>query len=158
MFSQSDGVPAIDVSGSTTFVVAQAEVADKKIDVQLLIDATVSGKFVNSSNTWTQINPGVIFTIPSAKDAVITYKQYNAGEVTTPSINVTASDATYDLTAEGTIGQLYYEYIQVVLPEPDPTGMEEANANAKAIKLLRDGQLLIIKNGKTYNAQGIVVK
>lgn len=39
-------------------------------------------------------------------------------------------------------------------------GIEEtnANANANAAKLLRDGQLLIIKNGKIYNAQGVILK
>ena len=119
-FSQSQGVAPINVNGGTTFVVAQAEVAGSEIDVKLPIDAT-AGKFVNSSNSWTQINPGVIFTIPSAKDAVITYRQYDNGAVTTPEINVTSSDATYTLTAEGTSGQLYYEYIQVVIPAPHPT-------------------------------------
>ena len=43
-----------------------------------------------------------------------------------------------------------------------PSGIDNtnanANANANAVKLIRNGQLLIIKNGKTYNAQGIVVK
>ena len=119
LFSQSDGVPAIFAQGSTTFVVAQAEVADETIDVQLPIDATV-GKFVNSTNSWTQINPGVIFTIPSAEGAVISYKKYDNEVVTTPEINVTETAATYALTAEGTSGKLYYEYIQVVLPAPAP--------------------------------------
>ena len=163
-FSPSGNQPYLltEPQGSTTFVVAQAEVAGKMIDVQLPIDATV-GKFANSSNTWTQINPGVVFTIPSAKDAVITYKQYDAGAVTTPEINVSASDATYALTAEGTSGQLYYEYIQVALPAPapsDPTAIDEISqeTKAKSQKLIENGQLLIIRDGKTYNAHGALVK
>ena len=41
-----------------------------------------------------------------------------------------------------------------------PTGMEEtnANANAKAVKILREGKLYILRDGKTYNAQGVEMK
>lgn len=40
---------------------------------------------------------------------------------------------------------------------PGEQGIENinANANANALKLLRDGQLLIIRNGEIYNMQGI---
>ncbi len=114
-FSQSKGVPALHFEGNSGFVVAQAIVSGKTIDVKLPIDAT-SGKFANSANTWTQVNPGTIFTIPSENGAVITYKQYDASVETTPEINVSSTDATYALTAAGTSGQLYYEYVQVVLP------------------------------------------
>ena len=34
------------------------------------------------------------------------------------------------------------------------TGISEANANAKANKVLRDGRLLIERNGVTYNMEG----
>lgn len=39
-----------------------------------------------------------------------------------------------------------------------PTAVENAAADAKAQKLVRDGQLLILRDGKTYNAQGQLVK
>ncbi len=39
-----------------------------------------------------------------------------------------------------------------------PTGVEEANANGKAVKVLRDGQLFILREGKKYNAQGVLVE
>ncbi len=38
------------------------------------------------------------------------------------------------------------------------TGVEEAKANGKAVKVLRDGQLFIIREGKKYNAQGVLVE
>ena len=156
-FSQSKGVAPINVSGKETFVVAQATIGESKIDVKLPIDATV-GKFVNSANSWTQINPGVIFSIPSAKDAVITYKQYDNGVETTPEINVSETDATYQLVAEGTSGQLYYEYVQVALPKPTATSVENVEDGVKAQKLIENGQMVIIKNGVRYNAQGAVLK
>ena len=156
-FSQSKGVAPINVSGKETFVVAQATIGESKIDVKLPIDAT-AGKFVNSSNSWTQINPGVIFSIPSAKDAVITYKQYDNGVVTTPEINVSETDATYQLVAEGTSGKLYYEYVQVALPKPTATSVENVEDGVKAQKMIENGQMVIIKNGVRYNAQGAVLK
>lgn len=39
-----------------------------------------------------------------------------------------------------------------------PTGLENAEAMIDAEKVLRDGQLLIRKNGNLYNAQGVVVE
>lgn len=36
-----------------------------------------------------------------------------------------------------------------------PTNLNGLNGNVKATKVLRDGQLYIIRDGKTYNAQGI---
>ena len=47
---------------------------------------------------------------------------------------------------------------RVVVRPKTPTAIENVNVNAKAVKLLRDGQLFIIKNGVKYNAQGQIVK
>lgn len=38
------------------------------------------------------------------------------------------------------------------------TGIDNANTDAKAVKLIENGQLIIIKNGVRYNAQGQIVK
>ena len=67
------------------------------------------------------------------------------------------------LTQFSPSGQLYYEYIQVALPAPapsDPTAIDEISqeTKAKSQKLIENGQLLIIRDGKTYNAQGALVK
>lgn len=39
-----------------------------------------------------------------------------------------------------------------------PTSFEQAEVSAKAVKVVRDGQLYILRDGKTYNAQGIIVE
>ena len=39
-----------------------------------------------------------------------------------------------------------------------PTGMEEQQTESYSQKMLRDGQVIIIRNGKTYNALGIQMK
>ena len=48
------------------------------------------------------------------------------------------------------------------MPEPDPEeqteGVANTAANVKAVKVIRNGQVLILKNGKTFNALGAEVK
>ena len=34
-------------------------------------------------------------------------------------------------------------------------GLNQVQAEVKAVKVIRDGQLLIIREGKTYTAQGV---
>jgi len=38
------------------------------------------------------------------------------------------------------------------------TGIDDVDADAKAVKVLRDGMIFIIRGDKTYNAQGMLVK
>lgn len=40
----------------------------------------------------------------------------------------------------------------------DPTALEDVETSVKAVKVLKNGLLLIEKNGKTYNAQGQLIK
>ena len=55
-----------------------------------------------------------------------------------------------DVTIEATI---------VKKEEPHtPTAIDNAAVDSKAVKVIENGQLLIIRDGKTYNAQGAVVR
>ncbi len=47
---------------------------------------------------------------------------------------------------------------EVTLPDPLPTGINNAEEAVKAAKVIRNGQLFIEKNGVLYNAQGATVK
>ena len=40
----------------------------------------------------------------------------------------------------------------------DPTAISNTAADAKAVKVLRNGQFLIIKGEKTYNVMGAIVR
>jgi len=54
---------------------------------------------------------------------------------------------------------MFDEDIQAVtLPDPLPTGINNAEEAVKAVKVVRNGQLFIEKNGVLYNAQGAIVK
>jgi len=137
-FQQKNGAPSVSLEGTgmTGVWVTQATVAGEKIDVKLDYDAT-SGKINNSSwNDWCQMGSGTKFTIPSAKNAVVSLE---CNSFTTPATTTTTTiDGATDYTTTGQVvsktissetatidvvigdGE-YFRYIQTVLPEiPTP--------------------------------------
>ncbi len=65
---------------------------------------------------------------------------------------------TYDIVG---VGSIYDENIQlyfVSASEHQATAISNTDADAKAVKFFENGQLIIIKNGVRYNAQGAIVK
>ena len=72
------------------------------------------------------------------------------------NIIVAAEEGGYVLTADILTkeGILYHLTIHGSYTQ----GVEDVVAEGKAVKVLRDGQLIIIKNGVKYNAQGAIVK
>lgn len=56
-------------------------------------------------------------------------------------------------------GGLWWRNALVTLGEKEsPTAIENTEASVKAVKVIRDGQLYIMHNGRMYNVQGAVVK
>ena len=51
-----------------------------------------------------------------------------------------------------------YTTLDLVVTFPTATGIENANANTKAVKRIVNGELRIIRDGKTFNALGAEVK
>ena len=49
-------------------------------------------------------------------------------------------------------------FTKIQLEQPFPTAIENSEVEVKAVKVVRNGQLFIEKNGVLYNAQGSVVK
>ena len=115
-----------------------------------------------------------------------TYNLYNAASATPIASNdLIGCTADKDVTAESNVfvlsGNAFQEYTGTYIPagkayihvntgsaapaqrmairiHPVATGVEAVAAEAKAEKLVRDGQLLILRDGKTYNVQGQLVK
>lgn len=52
----------------------------------------------------------------------------------------------------------WYGCIYVPANSEDPTAIENTNAAIKTVKMIENGQMIIIKNGVKYNAQGAIVK
>ena len=128
--------------GSTGIYVAQAQVNGETIDVKLDFDTT-NGKLANANWTdWAQMNAGTIFTIPSAKGAVVSMEAYS--DITTTTIDgqsdyAQAKTISYTIagsaeTVDVVIGNgSYYRYIQTVLPVQSQGGGETFdNVEAKS--------------------------
>lgn len=69
-----------------------------------------------------------------------------------------AADKAYDVKAVVVIynnaAQLYF----ISAEEHISTAIDNTAVDAKAVKIVRDGQLLILKGNKTFNAQGAIVR
>lgn len=59
--------------------------------------------------------------------------------------------------SEATAGSFSLRNIKITVPG-GTTAIDNANANAKASKIIRDGQVLIIRDGRTFNALGAEIK
>jgi hypothetical protein len=46
----------------------------------------------------------------------------------------------------------------LIIKKKEATGVDNINVDTKAVKVMVNGQMLIIKNGKTYNVNGMLVK
>ena len=134
---RDQGAPTLKYEGKTGFLVAQATVNGKTIDVKMPFN-TSPGKLNNANNTdWAQCNQGTTFTLPSCKGAIVSLEAYNAfgadGKVATTidgqsdytsaktiTYTTAASAETVDVVIGNDAG--YLRYLQVVLPVVESQG------------------------------------
>ena len=174
-FTGKDGFPAKDVD---TVVLANVEgmVNDANFNSQALLFAgqyavrdgkyiqgpylsfntTVAGWIqVDFSNTGAKDDPryvkvnGVVNTTVGSK----TTDKVQSARIAVPAGKVEIQGAFEDGTVQ------YLRIYKVVFSTDDiTTAIDNANAEVKAVKVVRDGQLLIKKGDVFFNAQGAVVK
>ena len=110
--------------GNTGFMVTQATVNGKTIDVKADINAT-GGKFAYNGSGWHQVNAGTKVTVPSAKGAVIKVTTYNDATAVTFNGNAGTADgntavftaATETATVEiAQVASNYWNSLSIVLP------------------------------------------
>ena len=98
-----------------------------------------------------------------ARDVVITVNGVASSVTATAAsgktITITLNQAANNFVAiesNQTGGDGGFTKMQLTSPK-DPVGaaLNQAQVEAKAVKVIRDGQLLIIRDGKTYTAQGV---
>ena len=98
-----------------------------------------------------------------ARDVVITVNGVASSVTATAAsgktITITLNQAANNFVAiesNQTGGDGGFTKMQLTSPK-DPVGaaLNQAQVEAKAMKVIRDGQLLIIRDGKTYTAQGV---
>ena len=56
-----------------------------------------------------------------------------------------------------TQGAFFLRNVKLTIPD-DETAMEQVNAQNKTTKIVRDGQVFFVRDGKTFNALGAEVK
>ena len=169
-FGRLYDAPSVEWQDNTPHIwVGQAMIGSDVIDVKMDINTT-SAKFSNNGRTdeWCQVNTGTTFTFPSKKGITVSTRCYS--EPTGSTLNdVTYTSwisnvATYGTDSEASTALLfnnantYYSYIHVVYPASSSTAIENTAVEGKAVKRIVNGQLLIERDGKTFNAQGAQVK
>lgn len=121
-------------------VLNKAEVA--RLDVDLAKD----GKYINE---WTYVDLSVL------------------GEIDGLTFEMSSSDSSYGymntpayfaMDNFGAAKPENYEEPARAEFETETTAVENTTVAFKALKVVRDGQLLIIRDGKIFNAQGVVVR
>ena len=170
--TKTDGAPAVNWQDrEDDFIVTQAIVSGARLDVKLDINTKNNGKFAPTIY-WCQVNPVTTFTFPSKKDATLEVYSYLDPASSTLDENAytgswtdTDNIATFSTTnVSGTsvyvskeVNQ-YYRYFKLTLPKSAATAIDNTGADEKAVKVIENGQILIIKNGKTFNILGAEVK
>lgn len=166
-----DATPSIEWNGNAGFLVKQATVGDASVDIKLEVDATASGsKFYNIGRgaNWAQVNDNTVFRFPAKAGAVaelVAYSEPTGSDLDGAAHSAWASNtATFTTTkaagqSELTVkGAQYCRSLKVTYPASEPTALENTAVAGKAQKVIRNGQVLILRDGRTYNALGAEVK
>ena len=135
-FRRDQGAPILNYQNKDGFLVTQAIIGDKAIDVIMPFTTNNGGKLNNTSNTdCAQCNNNTTFTIPSCKNAVVTMESYGGnyifkadGKTATTvdgqsdyeagqTLNYTIANSaeTIDIVMGNDAG--YVRFVQVVLPK-----------------------------------------
>ena len=153
-----------------------ATIGGESVSLSMTIDPT-NGKInnVGRSDAYAQVNNGTKFILPAVKGmTIVIANTHNAFNTTTTIAGAAITEdmlsndnktLTYTyLGEESSIeivvnGPSYLKTIVANYPITDSgTALEQTDANAKATKILRNGMLVIEKNGKFYNALGAELK
>ena len=134
----------------TTLTVRVTLVVDQETPIKMIVGQSLSeisldDIFFNAYVGEIEIDGTIDWEDPTMKPA---YGAYNIPIVFTPD-NEAYSQAHATVVV----------HVLNTSDEEDPfTALDNANANAKAVKILRNGQILIIRDGRTYNLQGLLVE
>lgn len=86
-----------------------------------------------------------------------TFGSIETGTTTTSdAIDVPAGKV--EITFADAVKEQYSRVYKIIYTKGTGTSIEQAAVSEKAVKVVRDGQLYILRDGKTYTAQGIVVE
>ena len=143
----ADTYVKIQTTSGKTVVIKQIMVDEAIVDVmyQITYEAAENGEV----SGWTVAYPGeeVVMNITSNEGYALTSITYNGTEMVQPAPGAPIS---FIMPAEAVTVAASFGDIA--------TGINNAEAAVKAVKVIRDGKLFIEKNGVLYDAQGTIVK
>lgn len=143
----ADTYVKIQTTSGKTVVIKQIMVDEAIVDVmyQITYAAVENGEV----SGWTVAYPGeeVVMNITSNEGYALTSITYNGTEMVQPAPGAPIS---FIMPAEAVTVAASFGDIA--------TGINNAEAAVKAVKVIRDGKLFIEKNGVLYDAQGTIVK
>ena len=90
-------------------------------------------------------------------DAIVAWYPDGLGNEYVVDANHAADVKTIYFRPDGQGGEGWYLGL-IFIEENDPQGLFGIDAEGKAVKVMMNGQFMIIKNGKAYNATGALVK
>ena len=117
------------------------------------IDFTEAGKPENWVNVYPDAQEVVLPTEPVAEDYVLPTPTKSGNTFKGWYDNAEGTGEAYTVIPAGWAGTLY-----AIWEQGTTTALENIAVEGKAVKAIINGQLIIIKNGVQYNAQGQVVK
>ena len=124
----------------------------------LSFKTTVAGTIVvEFSNTGSDTRPDRVLLV---NDVETSFKSNTSAEhVTTDKIAVEAGEVVIEaLEMKDEPAKNLIRIFKVVFEKGTATAIDNTEAEVKAVKVIRNGQLFIEKNGVLYNAQGVVVE
>ena len=164
---------SLQYANNQVYYTLTATIGGESVSIPMTIDPT-SGKINNSGRASNaQVNDGTKFTLPAVKGMIIVIANASnafttsttiAGEaITEAMLSNDNKTLTYTYNGEASSidivvnGPGYLSSIAVTYPITDDggaTALDNANAEEKAVKVIRNGQLIIIRDGVEYNALG----
>ena len=145
-------------AAADTYVKLQTTSGKTVVIKQIMVDAAITDVMYKITyaatengevSGWTVAYPGeeVVMNITSNEGYTLTSITYNGTEMVQPAPGAPIS---FTMPAEAVTVAASFGDIA--------TGIGNADAAVKAVKVIRDGKLFIEKNGVLYNAQGVIVK
>ena len=123
----------------------------KDSDTYIIENIVFDGKDVLINNYATDFNARVIKVANIKAYLLPTYDEAKLEEGDVITFMYTPSEYNrYDETQPGLFA--------LIIEKKNQEGLEELSVEGKAVKVMMDGQLYIVKNGKIYNAAGTLVK
>lgn len=140
-----------------TITIADAELMDEVADYQAFV---VSG--TDADNVFVQLYFYDVTAIEGSfteENLYGAYSKIDNIQVYSAIITVVANaDGSYTITGDLLCYNNTLYHLTMTVPAPAEEGIEEILATGKAVKAVRDGQVVVLKGDKAFNMNGQIVK